>query len=189
VATVVKPLMRNMLDLDEPDQSRLRALVSKASTPGRIEQMRDQIQAITGELLAAARTQSDFDLIRDYAIPIPTTIIAEMLGVPKKDQSKFQRWSRAIVSSSPSRWQMLKVIPFIWMFIRFIRQLVRARRMRPQDDMLGALVQAEEAGQQLSEDELVAMVFLLLVASHETTVNLIGNGSWHCSNTLTRWSG
>jgi cytochrome P450 len=172
----VKPLMRNMLDLDEPDHTRLRALVSKAFTPGRIEQMRDRIQTLTEELLAAARTRRDFDLIRDYALPIPTTIIAEMLGVPKKDQSKFQRWSRAIVSSNPSGWQMLRVIPFIWMFIRFIRKLVRARRTRPQDDLLGALVRAENAGQQFSEDELLAMAFLLLVAGHETTVNLIGNG-------------
>jgi cytochrome P450 PksS len=72
---------------------------------------------------------------------------------------------------------MLKVIPFIWTFIRFIRKLVRARRAHPQDDLLGALVQAEEAGRQFSEDELLAMVFLLLVAGHETTVNLIGNGT------------
>ena len=172
----VKPLMRNMLDLDEPDHGRLRALVSKAFTPGRVEQMRDRIQVLTDDLLNVAMKRGQVDLIRDYALPIPTTIIAEMLGVPKVDQGKFNRWSRAIVSGNPSGWQMLKVIPHIWMFLRFIRRLVRAKRAQPQDDLLTALVRVEEAGQQLSEDELVAMVFLLLVAGHETTVNLIGNG-------------
>jgi cytochrome P450 len=172
----VKPLTRNMLDLDEPDHARLRALVSKAFTPSRVEQMRDRIQTLTDGLLTAAQKRGHFDLIRDYALPIPTTIIAEMLGVPKEDHRKFNRWSRAIVSGNPSGWQMLRVIPHVWMFLRYIRKLVRESRARPQDDLLGALVQAEEAGQQLSEDELLAMVFLLLVAGHETTVNLIGNG-------------
>ncbi len=172
----IKPLTQNMLDLDEPDHTRLRALVSKAFTPGRIEQMRDRLQALTEELLAAERKRGHLDLIHDYALPIPITIIAEMLGVPKKNQFKFQRWSKAIVSSNPSGWRLLRVIPHIWMFIRFIRKLVRARRAKPQDDLLNALVQAEEAGEQLTEDELLAMVFLLLVAGHETTVNLIGNG-------------
>ena len=172
----VKPLMRNMLDLDEPDHGRLRALVSKAFTPGRIEQMRPRIEELTSDLLTRAKLRGRVDLIRDYALPLPTTIIAEMLGVPKADQSKFHRWSKAIVSGEPSGWQMLKVIPHIWLFLRFIRRLIRIRREQPQSDMLSALVQAEEAGLQLSEDELVAMVFLLLVAGHETTVNLIGNG-------------
>ena len=172
----VKPLMRNMLDLDEPDHGRLRSLVSKAFTPGRVEQMRDRIQVLTADLLTAAAQRGQVDLIRDYALPIPTTIISELLGVPQEDQPKFHRWSKAIVSGNPSGWQMLKVIPYVWMFLRFIRKLVRAKRVQPQNDLLTALVQAEEAGKQLSEDELVAMVFLLLVAGHETTVNLIGNG-------------
>jgi cytochrome P450 PksS len=172
----VRPLTRNMLDLDEPDHTRLRALVSKAFTPSRVERMRPRIESLTTDLLDRARQQRQIDLIRDYALPLPTTIIAEMLGVPRADQHKFNRWSRAIVSSNPTGWQMLRALPPIWLFLRFIRRLVRLKRERPADDLLSALVQAEEEGQHLSEDELVAMVFLLLVAGHETTVNLIGNG-------------
>jgi cytochrome P450 PksS len=170
------PLLRNMLDLDEPDHARLRALVNKAFTPRLVEQMRDRIQALTDELLTAVQGRGRMDLIREYALPIPTTIIAEMLGVPVADRHKFQRWSRPIVSSTPSTWGMVLIIPYVWAFLRYIRQLVRARRAAPRDDLLSALVQAEEAGEHLQEDELVAMVFLLLVAGHETTVNLIGNG-------------
>jgi cytochrome P450 len=117
------------------------------------------------------------DLVRDYALPLPTTIIAEMLGVPKEDRHKFHRWSRAIVQSNPSGWRMVRAIPSAVLFLRYIRKLVRTRRAMPQDDLVSALVQVEEAGEQLSEDELLSMVFLLLIAGHETTVNLIGNGT------------
>jgi cytochrome P450 PksS len=99
-----------------------------------------------------------------------------MLGVPAGERHKFHRWSRAIVSSNPSGAGMLRVIPNVIAFIRYIRKLIKARRGNPRQDLLSALVAAEEVGEQLSEDELVAMIFLLLVAGHETTVNLIGNG-------------
>jgi cytochrome P450 len=117
------------------------------------------------------------DLIHAYALQIPTTIIAEMLGVPVKDRLKFHRWSSAGVSSSSSRFGMLKAIPYIMAFVRYVRLLVKARRVKPEDDLISALARAEEAGDQLSEDELLAMIVLLLVAGHETTVNLIGNGA------------
>jgi cytochrome P450 PksS len=116
------------------------------------------------------------DLIRDYALPVPTTIIAEMLGVPVADRHKFHRWTSAIVTTVPSKWGLLWTIPSLVVFLRYIRKLVRARRANPQDDLVSALVEAREAGDQLSEDELLAMVALLLIAGHETTVNLIGNG-------------
>ena len=116
------------------------------------------------------------DLIHDYALPIPTTIIAEMLGVPVQDRHTFHRWSSTIVASNPSGWGMLKAMPNAMAFMRYIRKLIATRRANPQDDLISALVQAEEAGDQLSEDELLAMIFILLVAGHETTVNLIGNG-------------
>ena len=172
-----RPLKRNMLDLDPPDHTRLRALVHKAFTPRLVEQMRGRIQALTDELLDAVQGRGRMDLIRDYALPLPTTIIAEMLGVPAEDRHKFHRWSNAIVSAAASTWGMLKAIPNAWLFMRYIRKLIRQRRADPQDDLVSALVRAEEAGDTLSEDELVAMVFLLLVAGHETTVNLIGNGT------------
>ena len=177
VPSMFKPLTRNMLDLDAPDHMRLRALVHKAFTPRLIEQMRARIQTLTDALIDAAQKRGRMDLIRDYALPLPTTIIAEMLGVPVADRHKFHRWSSAVVSANSSGWGMLKAIPSVMAFIRYIRQLVQTRRAQPQDDLISALTQAKEAGDQLSADELLAMIFLLLVAGHETTVNLIGNGA------------
>jgi cytochrome P450 PksS len=174
---VFRPLQRTMLDVDPPDHTRLRALVQKAFHPRMIEQMRPRVETLAQSLLDAARGQRRLDLIGDYAMPIPTTIIAQMLGVPPADRHKFQRWSKAIVSvSSPTMLAMLRVVPHGWAFLRYLRRLVRERRAAPGDDLVSALVQAEEAGEQLSEDEMLSMVFLLLVAGHETTVNLIGNG-------------
>jgi cytochrome P450 PksS len=177
VPAMFKPLERNMLDLDASDHTRLRGLVHKAFTPRLVEQMRERIQKLANELLDVVERQGQMDLIHDYALPIPTTIIAEMLGVPVADRHKFHRWSKALVSSNPSGWGMLKAIPNAMAFMGYIRKLVNARRANPQDDLVSALEQAEEAGEQLSEDELLAMIFLLLVAGHETTVNLIGNGT------------
>jgi cytochrome P450 PksS len=171
-----KPLTRNMLDLDPPDHTRLRALVQKAFTPRLVEHLRPRVQALADGLLDRLPGRPQFDLIRDYALPIPTTVIAEMLGVPAGDRHRFHRWSRAIVAADPSGPRMLLVVPHVWAFLRYIRRLVRAKRAAPADDLLTALMRAEEAGDRLSEDELVAMTFLLLVAGHETTVNLIGNG-------------
>src|SRR5262249_44966075 len=107
----------------------------------------------------------------------PTTIIAQMLGVPVADRPRFQRWSQALLAPGAARGGALRAVPHVWRFLRYVRKLIRARRALPQDDLVSALVQAEEAGRQLSEDELVAMIVLLLIAGHETTVNLIGNGT------------
>jgi cytochrome P450 PksS len=173
----VKPLTRNMLDLDPPDHTRLRGLVYKAFTPRLIEQMRERIQALTERLLDRALARGRFDLIRDYALPVPTTIIAAMLGVPAADRHHFQRMSNALLSAGSSRWGVILAIPPVWLFLRYTRRLIKDRRARPRDDLVSALTLAEEAGQQLSADELVAMIVLLLFAGHETTVNLIGNGT------------
>jgi cytochrome P450 PksS len=172
-----KALKRNMLDLDPPDHPRLRALVSKAFTPRLIEQMRGRIQALTNHLLDKVQERGRMDLIRAYALPLPTTIIAEMLGVPAGDRHDFHRWSKAVISAASSTWGLVKAVPNVWAFMRYIRKIVRQRRANPQDDLVSALARAEEAGDRLSEDELFAMVFLLLVAGHETTVNLIGSGT------------
>ena len=115
------------------------------------------------------------DLIADYALPIPLTVISEMLGIPSADQHRFNRWSNTIVASTAAP-NLIRVLPAIWRFVRYLRKVIAAKRARPQDDLISALVQAEEAGDRLREDELVAMVFLLVVAGHETTVNFIGNG-------------
>jgi cytochrome P450 PksS len=176
VPAFAEPLTRNMLDVDDPDHTRLRGLVNRAFTPRRVEQIRDRIESLTEELLAAVRGRKRFDLIGAIAQPIPTTIIAEMLGVPVEDRGKFGRWSRRIVSADSSAAAMMLAIPNFWFFLRYIRRLVRVQQGETRDDMLGALVRAEADGERLNEDELLAMVFLLLVAGHETTVNLIGNG-------------
>ena len=171
-----KPLLRNMLDVDVPDHTRLRGLVQKVFTVRLIENLRERIQDLADELLNQTQAEDRMDLVRDYAIHIPTTIIAEMLGVPIDDRHKFHRWSSAAISATSSRWGIVVALPQGVAFLRYIRRLVKSRRAIPKDDLVTALVQAEEAGDQLSEDELVAMIFLLLVAGHETTVNLIGNG-------------
>jgi len=164
-----------MLDLDAPDHTRLRSLVHKAFTPALIGQMRARIQSLAYELLDVVARKGEMDLIKDYALPLPMTIITEILGVPTSDRNKFHKWSQAVVSlTSPKA--TLRVIPNVWMFIRYLRAFFVKRRRDPRDDLVSALIQAEEAGDRLSEDELLAMVFLLLIAGHETTVNLIGNG-------------
>ena len=172
-----KPLTHNMLDVDPPAHTRLRGLVHKAFTPQIVEGMRGRIEALTNDLMDKVRGQDGMDLIRDYALPLPTTIIAEMLGIPEADRHGFHRWSNRIVASSSSAGGRLMSIPTIWKFMRYIRKLIAARRAAPGSDLLSALVRAEEAGEALSGDELLAMVFLLLIAGHETTVNLIGNGT------------
>jgi cytochrome P450 PksS len=174
---VFKVLKRNLLNVDPPDHPRLRALVQKAFTPRLIEQMRERIQKLTDELLDKVQGRGRMDLIRDYALPVPTTIIAEMLGVPREDRHAFHGWSNAVVSAGSSTWGLLKAIPNAGALIRYLRRIIKKRRADPQDDLVSALARAEEAGDTLSEDELLAMVFLLLVAGHETTVNLIGSGT------------
>lgn len=171
-----RPLTRHMLNVDKPDHPRLRGLVNKAFSPRLVEQMDSRIHSVTTGLLERAHGRQNIDLISDYALPIPTTIIAEMLGVPAKDRRKFNRWTNAAMQVASSRWGMFKAIPDVWAFVRYIRKFVRIRRQEPRDDLVSELVSAEIDGEQLTEDELVSMVFLLLVAGHETTVNLIGNG-------------
>jgi cytochrome P450 len=172
----LKPLERNMLDLDDPDHARLRALVSKAFTPRLIERLRGRIEALCEELLDAMERESGTDLVAGYALPLPAIVIAELLGVPAEDHARFHRWSNRLVSVSSGR-DMLRALPAALAFVRYLRNLVERRRADPEDDLITALIRVEEAGDRLSEDELLAMAFLLLVAGHETTVNLIASGT------------
>jgi len=176
VPRMLKSIEFNMLDLDPPDHTRLRGLVHQAFTPRMVENLRERITVLTNELLDAAQARGRMDLIRAYALPLPTTIIAEMLGVPVRDRHRFHRWSSKIVTTAATTWGMLQTLPSLIAFLRYIRKLVKARRTAPADDLVSALVEAREAGDRLSEDELLAMISLLLIAGHETTVNLIGNG-------------
>jgi len=120
VPQMFRPLERNMLDLDPPDQTRLRTLVHKAFTPTIIGQMRDRIQSLANELLDVVTHKHEMDLIRDYALPLPMTLISKILGVPTCDRHKFHRWSKAVVSlTSPKA--TVRVIPSAWMFIRYLK--------------------------------------------------------------------
>jgi len=176
----LKPLERNMLDLDDPDHTRLRALVSKAFTPRRIELLRGRIEVLCEALLddmnRKGERQGGAELVSDYALPLPATVIAELLGVPAEDHNKFHRWSNRLVSVSSGR-DMVRALPAAFSFVRYLRKMSERRRDDPQDDLITALIQVEEEGDKLSEDELLAMAFLLLVAGHETTVNLIASGT------------
>ncbi len=176
IPSMFKPLEQNMLDLDSPDHTRLRALVHKAFTPRLIEQMRDEIQTLTDELLDAAEPKGSMDLIADFALPLPLTIIGRILGVPAEDNDKFHHWTKTLLSAG-TKMNYFVVIPTIMSFMRYLKKLIKERRAHPKDDLVTALVQAKDGSDKLSGDEVLAMIFLLLVAGHETTVNLIGSGS------------
>jgi cytochrome P450 PksS len=169
-------LGRNMLDLDDPDHRRLRALVQPAFTPRLIERLRERVRTLSGELLDRMPERGTIDVIDEYAAPIPTTIIAEMLGIPPADRFRFRRWTEHIVVADTSDWAMLRAMPSILAFVRYLRRLIEDKRRNPADDVISALLAAEAEGDRLSADEVMAMAFLLIVAGHETTVNLIGNG-------------
>lgn len=172
----LKPLMHNMLDLDEPDHRRLKNLVHQAFTPKRIEHMRGRILEITESLLNHMEQQREMDLIRNFALPLPMTVITEILGIPGSDHGKFHHWTKAILKA-PTELNMLLAMPQMMALMKYLRTLVQERKNRPQDDLITGIVQAEEAGDNLSEDECLAMIFLLITAGHETTVNLITNGT------------
>jgi len=173
---LARPITRHMLVRDAPDHTRLRTLVNKAFTPRLIERLRGRIENLCDELLDAGAAAGRMDLVRGYALPLPITVIAELLGIPAEDRLRFHAWSRGMVAAS-SNLGMMKALPGVWSAIQYMRQLFAERRARPKDDLVTALVEAEEAGDRLSEEELVAMVILLMLAGYETTVNLIASGT------------
>jgi cytochrome P450 PksS len=175
IPPMFRPLERNMLDLDPPDHTRLRALVHRAFTSRLVENLRGRVQVVAEDLITRIQGRGELDLIGEFAYPLALTIITEILGVPTRDHHRFRRWSKTIVSVNQLD-QSWSIFPAAWGITRYLRKFFRLRRVDPKDDLCSALIQAEEAGDRLSEDELLAMVFLLLIAGHETTVNLIGNG-------------
>jgi cytochrome P450 len=176
IGPMLRSLQFNMLDLDPPDHTRLRGLVHKAFTPRLIEGLRDRIQTLADRLFDDALPRERFDLVNAYALPIPATIIADLLGVPSADRHRFHAWSSRLVTITSGR-DFLLGLPAALSFMRYLRHQISQRRAQPRDDLLTALVQAEEGGECLSADELLSMAFLLLVAGHETTVNLIANST------------
>ncbi|WP_345421412.1 cytochrome P450 [Actinomycetospora chlora] len=175
--SLLKLLVSSMVLKDPPDHRRLRNLVQQAFTPTMVANLEGRVSEITEELLDAAVRRPVVDLMADLALPLPLTVIAEMLGVPPADRVRFRTLLTALQGTSDTNpVALLRNVPHMLRLTRLLRGLVALRRDQPGDDLVTALVQAEEAGDRLSEDELVSMIFLLLFAGHETTVNLIGNG-------------
>lgn len=162
-----------MLDQDPPDHTRLRNLVHKAFTPRRVRDLQPRIQQITRELLDAMTNKTQGDLIEDFAFPLPVTVIAEMLGVHSDKREQFRHWTQVVLFTTDWRSTQISLMEFV----QYVNELIEERRKEDKGDILSALVHAEEAGDSLDHMELLSMVFLLLVAGHETTVNLIGNGT------------
>ncbi|WP_053912973.1 cytochrome P450 [Streptomyces sp. SCSIO 75703] len=163
----------HMLDSDPPDHTRLRRLVGRAFTARRVESLRPRITALTDELLDAMARHERLDLMEALAFPVPFTVICWLLGVPPDDRAAFRRWSNLLVSGAGTD----EVREAAVSMITYLKALLEAKRAEPADDMLTDLVHAKDTDGGLSSDELVSMAFLLLVAGHETTVNLIGNGT------------
>ncbi|MEU8625974.1 cytochrome P450 [Streptomyces sp. NPDC048669] len=167
------PINANMLEMDAPDHTRLRKLVAREFTARRIEALRPRVQQITDGLLDAMQPAGQADLIDALAFPLPMTVICELIGVPDLDRDAFRKLSNNVVSPVGEQEESDAVAAMGG----YLTELIEDKRRSPGDDLLSALIAArDEDGDALSPDELVGMAFLLLVAGHETTVNLISNG-------------
>ncbi len=167
------------IDLEPPDHKRLRGLVSRAFTPKRVEALRPRARQLADQLAATAVERGSMEAIAEFATPIPLTIISEMLGIPEEDRSRLIDWSHAIVrlyELDPDEQSGRSAEEATSAFVAYLRDVVADRRANPGDDLMTALIQAEEDGDRLTEDELIATCMLLLNAGHEATVHAIGNG-------------
>jgi hypothetical protein len=170
-----------LLFLDPPDHTRIRSLVSKAFTPRTIEGLRPRIVEITDQILDQAAERGSLDVVGDLGFVLPVTVICEMLGVPAEDRDQFGPWSsdasRLLDGDIDQATMDRGLVAFMYL-LNYLNALFDERRARPGDDLISALLAAEEAGDKLTEEELRSIVILLFVAGHETTMNLIGNGTW-----------
>lgn len=177
-----RPFLRNLLSLDPPDHTRLRRLVQPSFMPRALEALRPRIQAIADELLDAVESAAaergetapnrSLDLVEAYAYPLPMMVISEMLGVPREDRPQIRAWSEAFLQSQAPTETTRRVLVD---FSAYLRDLFARKRRLPADDLTSQLVLAEEEGDTLSDEELLSMIFILIVAGHVTTVHLIGN--------------
>jgi cytochrome P450 len=169
-----------MLSLDPPSHTRMRNLVNKAFTPRVVERSRPRIQAIAEELLDGLPDPRNLDVVSDLAVPLPVIVIEEVLGIPRSDRERFKAWSSDIAGSLGGPFQRADAIERSVRSANeiagYFRDQISLRRGQPREDLLSALCAAQEHGDLLSEDELIATCILLLVAGNETTTNLIGNG-------------
>ncbi|MCZ8520727.1 MULTISPECIES: cytochrome P450 family protein [Paenibacillus] len=174
---ILRLLSNNLLGADPPDHTRLRSIVSKAFTPGVAEGLRDQITAIAGRLTEELRRQGGGDLIDKFAFPLPIYVICQMLGIPAEDHALFRKWSDDFIKSATDFEKIKGVQPSLEAFASYIDGVIEERRAKPQADLITELIRVQENGDRLSREELTSTIFLLIVAGHETTVNLIGNGT------------
>jgi cytochrome P450 len=167
-------LQHHMLNSDPPDHTRLRRLISKGFTPRRVELLRPRVAEISASLLGGLSGRTEFDLLERYAYPLPITVISELLGVPAGDQDDVRAWQNTLISMNTEDAEKVKRAATA--MAEYLSRLIAAKRAKPGDDLLSALVEARDEGDRLTEDELVATAFLLMGAGYETTANLIGNG-------------
>lgn len=182
-AQVPAPIPPGFLFLDPPDHTRLRKLVSKAFAPKVVSALRPEIVSLVDELLDRAAERGRLEVVHDFAYPLPVAVICRLLGVPLEDEPQFGRVSALLAQSldpfvaftgTPSDNLKERMDAGIWLRA-YLHGLIERRRSRPGDDLMSGLIAVEESGDQLTEEEIVSTCVLLLVAGHETTVNLIGN--------------
>jgi cytochrome P450 len=170
-----------MLSLDPPAHTRMRNLVNKAFTPRVVERIRPHIRDLAGELFDSLPERGSMDMIADLAVPLPVIVIAEVLGVPAADRGRFKQWSTDIANTLAGPFQPADALERAQKssleIADYFRGQIALRRQEPREDLLSALVAAEEQGDLLSEDEMISTCILLLLAGNETTTNLIGNGT------------
>ena len=170
---------KTILNLDPPDHTRLRRLVSKAFTPTAIDQLRRPIEQMVDDVLDRAAARNSMELIEELAFPIPFAIISELLGMPTERADELRSWSMALtLSLEPNATieELDAASASLQMLVPYLIEIIEDRRTHPGNDLLTALLVAEDEGERLTFEELISFVVLLYVAGHETTVNLIGNG-------------
>ncbi|WP_030200296.1 cytochrome P450 [Streptomyces sp. NRRL S-87] len=162
----------NLLNMDPPDHTRIRRLVSKAFTPGRVEAMRPGVQALADGLLDAVADRGRADLIADYAAPLPITVICDLLGVPHASRPDFRAWTDALIAPDPADPGAARHA--VAAMLAYFPQLIADKRREPGDDLLTDMIGVRDGGDRLTEDELTSLAFLILFAGYENTVQLIG---------------
>ncbi|MEU5314490.1 cytochrome P450 [Streptomyces sp. NPDC021562] len=167
-------LMTHLLNIDPPDHTRLRRLVSKAFTPRRVAHMAPRVQELTDDLIDRFAPQGKADLIHDFAFPLPIYAICDLLGVPHEDQDKFCEWAGMMIRHGGGpRGGVARSVKKIR---DYLAELIHRKRGNLGDDLISGLIRASDHGEHLTENEAAAMCFVLLFAGFETTINLIGNG-------------
>lgn len=171
-----------MLDLEPPDHTRIRRLVSKAFTPRTVERLKPYVEGLAGELVGRLVEAGGGDLLTDVAEPLPVAVIAEMLGIPESDRAPLRPWSADICGMyelNPSEEVAARAVRASVEFTEYLRVLIEARRKEPADDLISGLIAAHDAGDRLTEQEMISTCVLLLNAGHEATVNSTVTGWWN----------